>query len=205
MQLLKMSAHPEGTWTISDAQTMRGRSYSGTVNIFPFGRVYQIVWLTDGHNFSGLGFAEDRYLFSGWGYDLSYCVVLYRIRPDGTLEGRWTTPQLFGDVGWERATDGMPGDLEGLYQATGAQSDNRSPYTQTLAISKVGEIYQLSNSRSPKTQGIGLRLGDWLVVNWGYGRNFGVMAYEIDRDSATGRWTRPGSDRVEIERLDKIC
>ncbi|MDC0831879.1 hypothetical protein POG22_02495 [Geitlerinema sp. CS-897] len=205
LQSFKMSVNPEGTWTIEDATTLRGQSYTGTVKIYPLDRLYQVIWLTDRYHFAGLGFVEDNFLFTGWGVDSSYCVVLYRINADGTLEGRWTTPQSLGQVGWERATGGTPGELEGLYQVAGAYSDNRMPYTNTLAIGKAGDVYQLSSSRSQQSRGIGLRLNDWLLVNWGYGRNYGVIAYEIDRDAATGHWTAPGADKVATERLAKIC
>ena len=79
------------------------------------------------------------------------------------------------------------------------------PYSNSIAIAKGGEIYQLSSSGTPKLKGIGLRSGDWFVSNWGYNNNFGVMIYELDQDTAMGRWTRPGSDQVGVEKLLKIC
>lgn len=200
-----MPVTPEGTWTIADAQTLRGNPYTGTVNVHRNGDVYQVFWLTNSNNYSGLGFCQDNCLFVGWSFDLSFRVVLYRIKPDGSLEGQWTSPQFLGETGTESASGTQTGEIEGIYRISGSYPTPQPDYTNTIAIGQVGEIYQLSSSGTPQLQGIGLRSGDWLITNWGYGRNFGVMAYKLDRDSATGRWTRPGTDKVGTETLAKIC
>ncbi|NMG58107.1 hypothetical protein E1H12_06085 [Geitlerinema sp. P-1104] len=196
---------PEGTWTIADAQTLRGTPYKGTVQISRIGSVYQIFWLSDRSNFSGLGFYHENRLCIGWSLDSSFRVVVYHIQPDGTLEGQWTTPQMFGETGSERASGEPSQEVEGLYQISGTYPKKQPPYTNNMAIGKTGEIYQLSSSGTSKLKGIGLRSGDWFVSNWGYNGNFGVMIYELDEEAALGRWTRPGSDQVGIEKLLKIC
>lgn len=196
---------PEGTWTIAQAKTMAGTPYSGTVQISRTGSVYQIFWLSDRSNFSGLGFYHDNRLCVGWSLDSSFRVVVYRIQRDGTLEGQWTTPQLFPELGTEQATGVSSQEVGGLYQVSGTYPKKQPPYTTSLAIGQKEQIYQLTSSGSPKLQGIGLRSGDWLVTNWGYDGKFGVMVYEIDRDTAEGRWTRPGTTQVGIEKLLKIC
>ncbi|WP_159787062.1 hypothetical protein [Sodalinema gerasimenkoae] len=196
---------PEGTWTIADAQTLRGTPYKGTVQISRIGPVYQVFWLSDRSNFSGLGFYHDNRLCIGWSLDASYRVVVYRIQSDGTLEGQWTTPQMFGEIGSERASGDPSPEVEGLYNVSGTYPNKKPPYTNSIAIGKTGEIYQLSSSGTPKLKGIGLRSGDWFVSNWGYQSNFGVMIYELDQDTAAGRWTRPGSEQVGVEKLLKIC
>lgn len=200
-----MPVSPEGTWTIADAQTLRGTPYTGTVTVQRSGEVCEILWLTDNYNFAGLGFHHDNILAVGWSFDLSFRPVLYRLQSDGTLEGEWTSPQLMGEIGSETARGGMATEMEGIYQVSGTYPDEKPPYKNTIAIGKVGDIYQLSSSATPQLQGIGLRSGDWLISNWGYRRNFGVMVYELDRDMAIGRWTRPGTDKVGVEKLVKIC
>jgi hypothetical protein len=54
--------------------------------------------------------------------------------------------------------------------------------------------------------GIGLRHGDWLVVGWSSTKNqsgFGVIDYALEGNSAQGRWTAFGTDKLTFEILER--
>lgn len=201
--LPKTNINPEGTWTIAGAKTLNGTPYSGTVQIQPMGKIYTMSWLTTLGDYSGMAFLEDNYLFAGCGFDESYGVTLYKINPDGTLDGKWTVPLNKGAVDWEKAINDTPGELEGSYQINGFSAKIGS-YEGTLNIRQLGDTYEVSWSVGVEYKGIGLRVNDWLIVCWGAGDLFSFV-YEIKGKKAQGRWAVIEQTEIAEEVLEKIC
>ncbi len=201
--LPQVKTSPAGTWTIASAKTIGGTPYSGTVQIDPMGNIYTVSWLTTIGDYTGLAFFEDGYLFAGCGFNESYGVTLYKINPDGTLDGKWVSPFNKGVVDFEKAIDGTPGQLEGTYKISGS-SLKIGNYQGDLEIRKLNEIYHVSWSVGVEYGGVGLRTNDWLVVAWGSGKPF-CLTYEIQGYKARGRWAVPHKLAVGEETLERIC
>lgn len=204
--LLKMpevQTNPAGTWTITAAQTIDEQSYAGTVQIHPMGQIYTVSWLTTVGDYSGLAFFEEGHLFAGCSSSAAYGITIYQIHPDGTLDGKWTTPSNHGVIDFEKAFNGIPGQIEGSYKITGS-SVKIGNYQGKLNIRQFDDIYRLSWSVGHEYQGIGLRVGDWLVTTWGVGEVF-ILAYEIQGNRANGRWAASSQSAIGKEKLEKIC
>lgn len=200
----KMKIGPEGTWTIATGKTIDERPYSGTVQIYPMGKIYTVAWLTTLGDYSGLAFFEDGYLFAGGSMEQSYGIALYKINQDGTLDGKWMTSSSRGSVDWERAVNGTPGKLEGSYNISGFSRTSGGNYQGKLDIRQLGETYQVTWLTGTEYQGIGLRMGDWLLACWGEGDVFS-HAYKIQGNRAQGRWGHAEQSATGEEVLDRIC
>lgn len=192
-----------GTWRITDAQTLNGRSYSGSVRIASIGAVYELQWDTSAGRYRGLGLADGDKLCTGWG-GKNFGVVLYKINGDGTLKGRWTIPGANEAEGTEQATGGTPGQLEGEYDIKGSNPDGRGGYAGKLRISQTGDTYQLrwTIPGSRTYYGVGLKVGDSLHVGWSTGSNtYAIISYAFTGGMAEGIWTVGGSSRTAKENL----
>lgn len=194
-----------GTWKISNAQTLTGRRYSGSVRIASLGGVYEVQWDTTAGKYRGLGLADGERLCTGWG-GKTFGVVLYKIHDDGTLDGRWTIPGANEAEGTEVASGGKPGQLEGSYRITGTNPGGKGGYTGELTIRKTGDTYQLKWTipGSRPYYGVGLKVGDSLHVGWGVGsETYAVISYDFKNGGAEGVWTVGGSRKTAKEDLSK--
>lgn len=202
--LPKMKIGPEGTWTIATGKTIDNRSYSGTAQIHPMGKIYTVAWLTTLGDYSGLAFFEDDYLFAGGSMEQGYGIALYKINQDGTLDGKWVTSSSRGLVDWERAVNGTPGKLEGSYEISGFSTKSGRNYQGKLDIRQLGETYQVTWLGKTEYQGIGLRMGDWLFACWGEGKTYS-HAYKIQGNRAQGYWAYGEQSATGEEVLERIC
>lgn len=197
----------EGTWEITDGETPDDKDYDGTVEfsaIRDTSNLYNVSWETSTGDYTGLGFLEGDRLLVGYGLsDDIYGVALYKIKKNGTLEGRWSYSEADGTVGTEMAIGGIRDRLEGDYKVEGTDPGNPdSTYNGLLRINKVDDIYQVSWSIEDQVVlGVGLRVDDWLIVGWGSGDSFAVMDYEIDGEKAKGRWAMSGEEDLGKEKL----
>ncbi|MBD2464093.1 hypothetical protein H6G89_24120 [Oscillatoria sp. FACHB-1407] len=199
---LPTSADVTGTWQITEAKGIDGTTYTGQVDIQSLGDVYRLTWDSSIGSYKGIGFLVEDQLFVGSGTDVEeYGVGVYRIQPDGTLEGQWTLPSSEGQVGTETATKSGIG-LTGTYQVQGVNPNNEGDYEGTLEIQQTGDTYQLSwEVGSDVYTGVGLRSGDWLAVSWGEPGSFGVMAFAIADNTMSGRWAVPDETQLGVENL----
>ncbi|MBI2391926.1 MAG: hypothetical protein HYV09_20210 [Deltaproteobacteria bacterium] len=78
-----------GTYTITEARTPTGGTYSGTVQITPAGQVYRLQWTLANETYAGVGILQGDVLSVGWG-SASVGVVAYRVQ-GGMLDGTWAT------------------------------------------------------------------------------------------------------------------
>ena len=161
-----------GTWKISDARTLAGKAYTGTVRIASMGGpVYELQWNTSAGKYRGLGLADGNKLCTGWS-EGDFGVMLYKIKGDGTLKGRWTIPGANELEGTEEATGGPIGVLPGDYELKGTNPGGKGGYEGKLRIRKSGATYQLrwTVRGGQPYYGVGLKVGDALHVAWGTGR-----------------------------------
>jgi len=194
-----------GTWKITDAQTLTGEPYTGTVRIASIGKVYELQWNTTAGKYRGLGLADGNKLCTGWG-GKSFGVVLYKINGDGALSGRWTIPGANEAEGTEEARGGTPNELEGEYTIKGTNPGGKTGYDGKLRIRKTGATYQLrwTLPDGQSYSGVGLRVGDSLHVGCGTGKDtYAVISYTFDGASAEGLWTVGGSEKTAKESLGK--
>jgi len=206
------SADIGGVWTIEpDTATSFGVQASepetlsaGTIQLDPFGQTYQVSWLAETGSRAGLAFYVDRYLFGGWGYEPNYRLSLFHIQPDGSLEGYWALPTSWGAIARETAKPDLTDGLEGLYDVDGVDVLTRKPRASHLSVRRDGDFYRLGSTQFPNAQGLGLRLGDWLITNWCGTPGFGVMAYEVSKGEARGGWVSPKDYQFHSEFLVKM-
>ncbi len=194
-----------GRWNIAQAATLDGGRYTGSIRISENEDVYTVQWTTEAGNYPGLGLRNGNDLFVGWG-DESSGIVVYDFADNGILDGEWAFPGFPG-VGTERLTPlRNANQLVGTYRLVGTNPDG-AEYTGSLVIEQNGgddsNVYQLTwgGNAGPAT-GIGMRVGDRLVVGYGApaGAN-GVVHYHFENNAATGRWTIDNADGIANEDL----
>jgi hypothetical protein len=189
-----------GLWTISDAKSLQGKSYTGTVTITPTDKFYKLDWHVGNISYSGLGFFENGHLFAGWGSGPSYGLVVYDIASNGSLNGKW----VFNGgnyIGIEKsATGALKGDRS-RFSVVGTNPDGTN-YTGQLTVEKKGQTYQLSWTVADRTfPGVGIRVGNQLVVGWGLVHDIGVISYDVSGDRAVGRWALPAGSTLGSETI----
>lgn len=190
-----------GTWKITKSFDLNGTSYEGAIKFSKNGKGYRLKWYTNAGSYEGVALKQGKNIFVGWG-NSTYGVVAYKINKDGTLAGDWMASQ--GKVaGTETLSGGKPGVIEGKYKVNGAMGEKA--YQGGITIKKTGTVYQLSWQLKPDGQkGVGIIVGDYLVVGWGFGTSFGVVNYTVNGNKMLGRWTIGAADREGIENLEKV-
>ena len=196
----------EGMWTITEAKTLQGGSYSGTVQFFKQGDRYQVTWQTGAGIYSGVGLARGNKLCVGWS-DRPFGVVFYKIGNDGTLNGTWAVTGAAADQsdGMEKAVGGTPGKIEGEYSIIGSNPGSKNRYGGKLTITRTGETYQVQwNVNNSVTTGVALQIdGDLYAAFGNKDHAYGVVAYEFEGERAKGRWTLGGESQSAKEDLIK--
>ncbi|EAY26920.1 hypothetical protein [Microscilla marina] len=191
-----------GTWKITKSFDLNGTSYEGAVKFSKKGgEYYQLQWNTNAGSYQGVAIKKGQNLFVGWG-NSTYGIVAYKINKDGTLAGEWIASQS-SRAGTEKLSGGQPGVIEGKYKVNGSMGEKA--YQGGITVTKTGTVYQLSWQLKPDGQkGVGIVVGDYLVVGWGFGTSFGVVNYAIKGNKMLGRWTIGAADREGIENLEKV-
>jgi hypothetical protein len=197
------AANVAGRYNVT-GRNQNGTPYRGTLTITARGPVFNLAWQT-GQNYEGTGIAQPGSLAVGWG-GATCTVASYRILPDGTLEGQWTTVGQEG-LGTERATRtggaaAGGGDIAGNYTVAGSGPNvrNAGNYTGTLTITQRGSVYQFSwNTQNLQFEGIGIRQGNTVAVGWGTGQ-CGVVNYQIEaNNNMRGIWGVYGQNQTGSE------
>jgi hypothetical protein len=193
-----------GAWKITDAKTLSGKPYTGSVDIMAKGKVYQLRWDTTAGKYTGIGMTDGNRLCVAWGSKDSGA-VLYKLGGDGALDGRWTVPGAT-DEGTEKATGGTPGEFAGEYSIKGTNPGGKGGYEGKLSIQKSGEVYQLKWTipGSPSYAGVGIQVGDSLYVGWSTAKDtYAVIGYTFEGLTAQGVWTVSGAKTTAQENLTK--
>ncbi len=206
MQLLAQGAaeqRVEGRWQIIEG-LYDGRQYGGEVQIDPLGMQKILRWTVQDAAFSGIGFYQNDALYVGWGTGPSYGLVLYTIRADGSLDGTWIYAGSDEVPGTEHAVRGSLDEAESVYMVSGVNPGRGSHYSGTMKVWRDGDLYHLRwEVGTGAYDGIGLRVGNRLVVGWGAGADFGVIAYAVEDGRLLGRVARAGGSEIGTEILGR--
>lgn len=187
-----------GTYRIS-GRNQNGGVYNGTLTITARGPVYHLAWQA-GANHEGIGIRQGNSLAAGWG-GAACAVASYRVQPDSSLEGQWTTVGAGRSlaVSTERAarTGAAGDDIAGEYTVTGRNPDG-TPYRGALRITQRGAAYQFSWHAGNAYEGVGIRQGDIIAVGWG-AAGCGVANYQIANNALHGVWGLYGRNESGTE------
>jgi hypothetical protein len=95
---------PEGSYRVAGTVPGSDAVYTGTLQMDAGRNASALRWDVGGSVYEGIGLAVADVLGAAYGAE-TCSVAVYEVRPDGTLDGVWTTPGA-GGVGTERATPG---------------------------------------------------------------------------------------------------
>jgi hypothetical protein len=193
-----------GTYDITGTNENGAGAYKGSLAITNRGDVYQFSWDTAGKKYDGVGIQTGNAVASAFAEGTSGegCgVVLYKMLPDGTLDGK---AGYWGNNSSEKETAKRikGSDLEGSYEVTGTNTGGQ-PYKGTLEVKKSGAGYAFSWNAGSTFEGFGVRQGEMVAVGFG-GNKCGFVSYEV-RPGGTleGKWGGYGSKSVGTESAAK--
>lgn len=193
-----------GTYSITGTNASGGGNYTGTLIVTNRDDVYQFSWDSGGRKYDGVGVQTDNNVAVAFtdGNDGTGCgVVLYKIAPDGTLDGKagyWGNNASESEIA--KRTKGT--DLEGQYDISGTNTRG-GDYTGTLAVQKSGTGYAFTWNSGSALRGFGIRQGDKVSVGIGGGQ-CGFVAYTVSSDGTLeGKWGSASSTSVGTETATK--
>jgi hypothetical protein len=193
-----------GTWKITEAATIEGVPYDGTVEITSAGSRYKVKWNLAANIVKGLALSLGNKLCVAYATG-DFSVIVYEIGADGSLKGRWAYSSFSARDrdGLENVAGGTPGKIEGMHTVKGLNPDGTS-YQGSLTITKTGETYQLEwEILGRKIKGVAIKVDDALFATSVYDGTFGVVGYAFDGPRAKGVWTTDGESKLGTENLAK--
>lgn len=204
--------NPVGTWSVKGTNTAQ-KSYTGEVAIKAESKeIYSLNWnLTSGEKYEGLGMVRGNNFYVSWGMQGEFGIVLYKIAPNGVLEGRWTAKSNSKVMGTETAKDKTVSGktdnaLVGIYKVEGNAGNGASNYTGTLQVSKAVKsghykfVWKIGNSTF---DGVGFLNGNEIVVAWGIQNSYGVVHYVLNGNQGKGTWAVPTYQGILTEDIEK--
>lgn len=210
--LLGGVAHRSGADELSGVYDAKGRypngkDYQGEVQIKDLGTLHAVLWrLADGEAYKGIAIHLDDVLGGAYGpADARFGLAVYRIR-GGRLEGVWADSQDLKSALGRETLEGPP-ELNGKYRITlGQNRDGVTNYGGEVAIQRRGETYLVLWPTKPPSLGVGIRVGDLLVVAFGTNPKKlpGVVAYRARPGEALdGIWATVGQKTLGSETLTR--
>ena len=202
----------EGSWNITNAKGMGGRSYGGKVNIHQVNNLaygvstYDVSWKGDAANYNGVALKVNNVLYTGYatGKNSNYGIVLYRAMDDGSLSGIWTGNGFNGSTGSELIS-GFAKKLDGIYTISG-QTPEGKYYTGSITIHPDGQVYTCTWNIGESTYtGVGILRDGIFAVGYGTTNDYGLAQYELNSNSNTakGTWTQAGATVTSYEDIQK--
>lgn len=189
-----------GSYSVSGKNEGGGGDYVGDLIVTKRDQVYQFSWTSGDRTYDGVGVQGGNSVGVAFtnGTDGSGCgVVLYQIKPDGTLEGKagyWGV----NTAETETATRTSGSGLEGSYDLKGTNPEGKS-YTGKLTVKKEGAGYRFQWTTPSSITGFGIQGADMIAVGIG-GDQCGFVGYDIKPDgSLDGKWGSPGATSVGTE------
>jgi hypothetical protein len=189
-----------GDYTVSGQNEGGGGDYAGDLKVAKRDQVYQFSWTSGDKTYDGVGVQGGNSVGVAFteGTDGKGCgVVLYQIKPDGTLEGKagyWGVNTAESETATRTSGTG----LEGSYDLKGTNTDGGN-YTGKLTVKKEGAGYRFQWSAPSALTGFGIQGADMVAVGIG-GNQCGFVGYDIQPDgSLSGKWGSPGSTSVGTE------
>jgi hypothetical protein len=178
-----------GTFKVEGAADNNADPYSGVLNVAPKGDAYEFRWSTTKGSRIGVGVQMGNATavsFAPTGGGKGCGVVLYKIAPDGTLDGRKVN---WGETSFssEKASRTEGHGFVGKYSVVGTSADGK-PYSGTLAIKKDGGGYLLEWKTERSQVAFGTWQGTVAAASFG-GRQCGFALYDIrSNGNLEGYW-----------------
>ena len=189
-----------GSYTITGQNEGGGGDYNGELTVAKRDQVYQFSWKSGEKIYDGVGVQSGNSVGVSFteGSDGKGCgVVLYQIKPDGSLDGKagyWGVNEAES----ETATRTSGTELEGSYDLNGSSPDGKS-YEGKLSVKKEGAGYRFAWNTGNTLTGFGIRGANMVAVGIG-GAQCGFVGYDIQPDgSLEGKWGSAGSTDVGTE------
>lgn len=179
-----------------------GAEYTGKVLIKNLeGPLYTLAWnLGSGGSYVGTGVFEDGILAAAYGGGKPYGLVVYQVK-GGKLKGKWL---VGGQAGVGEETLEGPEGLDGTYTITSGKNAAGKPYTGKVDIAKNGETYTVKWTLPNESySGVGILVGDTMVVGWGQDNGFGTVIYVQDGANFKGKWASANDTKLGSETLTK--
>ena len=193
-----------GQYSVSGANTDGQGNYTGDLVVTNRDEVYQFSWDSMGKKSDGVGVQTDNTVAVAFtdGTNGKGCgVVLYKILPDGSLDGKagyWGVNQSES----EKAVRTSGTDLQGEYEITGKNPDGKE-YKGKLTVKQEGSGYQFNWTAPSAFEGFGVKQGNTVSVGLG-GKQCGFVAYEVKSDgSLDGKWGGFGTKTFGTETAKK--
>ncbi len=178
-----------GDYTANGTNPDGKGEYKADLSIKKQGEVFQFSWTSAGREYDGVGVVNGKHAAVSYtdGKDGKGCgVVLYQIKPDGTLQGKsgyWGV----NEAEVESATRASGDGLEGSYTVKGTNPAGKD-YGGKLSVSKSGEGYTFKWNTGTSFEGFGIRGGEMIAVGFG-GKQCAFVGYDIESDGTlNGRW-----------------
>lgn len=163
--------------------------YKTDLTIKKHGEVFRFSWSSGGKEYNGVGVVNGNSAAVSYadGPNGKGCgVVLYQIKPDGTLQGRigyWGVDEAEVETARRAGGEG----LEGSYTIKGTDPKGQD-YSGRLDVSKSGEGFKFKWTAANTFEGFGIRGGDMIAVGFG-GKQCAFVGYDIEADGTlNGRW-----------------
>lgn len=179
---------PAGRYHVSQVDTGEGESpANGTVTIAARGRVFVVNWQTAGRRRQrGLALRDGEDLL---GVSINtggraYGVAIYH-REGNRWHGPWITSLDAGGTPGEISFDGAPGgELAGRHRLTGRRGGVSGSFEGTVTVVPKGEDFLLTFTVGGVTvyRGLGVRLGERLVVGWSFGSAPALAVYRVNAE-----------------------
>jgi hypothetical protein len=182
-----------GVYNVEGAGNNDKDPYKGLLTITNQEDVYKLEWQTNRSRHTGVGVqmgdaVAATYALAGDGKGCG--VALYRIAPDGSLNG--------SIANWGEYTYGMEmaeriegTTFEGKYKVSGTTNDGKA-YSGTIDIKKNGGGYQLTWNTGRESYGFGIWRGDRAAISFGGHQCFFAIYQVMGARSLEGYW---GSQR----------
>ncbi len=195
-----------GKWTITASQNpgSSAQAYRGTVDIAAKDNgVVAIRWNIPGSEYAGIGFTNGKILAAGYSDGSPMGVAIYDEEGDKFV-GAWTGSMTKGEIGTE--TLQSTGAGTGVFKIIKGTNPGGAAYGGEVTMLKKGDLFELTwRGNGPVTRGVGIRVGNSLVVGWTPGKSVGVVCYEVKNDGTRleGVWTGLGASKLGAETLDR--
>jgi hypothetical protein len=178
-----------GSFVINGSASGGLDEYTGSLTVVPKGDNYEFRWATTKGTRVGTGVqmgSATAATFASTGGGKGCGVGLYKIAPDGTLDGRVA---MWGEEKFalEKATRTEGTTFVGKYSVTGTTADGK-PYSGSLEIKKDGSGYDFVWKLDKPNVGFAIWKGSVAAVSFG-GRQCGFALYDISSNgSLEGDW-----------------
>ncbi len=193
-----------GSYNVSGTNP-NGSAYRGTLEVKDREKVLQFVWSSGGTQYDGVGIqlADTVGVAFASGKDGTGCsVIQYQFTSKGDAVGRWGAWGK-NESAVEVVSDPVAGTAaENTYKVAGTRLDGAT-YKGTLTLKQQGAGYAFKWDTGDKSEGFGIRWGDFATVGIG-GAQCGFVSYQVKPDgSLDGKWSSAGSPKLGTELAKK--